>query len=60
MDAKKGVVIGLGLVIILGFAGWIMNIVKLAGIVSEPLSGMMILRGIGVVLAPLGAILGWC
>eukprot|EP00873_Tetraselmis_striata_P020737 jgi/Tetstr1/441001/TSEL_029269.t1 len=42
-----------------GIAGWIMNIVKIVGSVADPITGLLILRCIGVVLAPLGAVLGW-
>lgn len=43
----------------LGFAvAWVANIVKLVHIVNDPVSGMMILRAIGIFVAPLGALLG--
>ena len=39
--------------------GWIANIVKLIGMINDPVTGMMMLRAVGIFAAPLGAILGW-
>lgn len=39
--------------------GWIMNIIKLVWIASDPITGVFIFRIVGVVVAPLGAILGY-
>jgi hypothetical protein len=47
-------------VVLLGCYGWVMNIVKMFAIASEPITGLFILRGIGIFLAPLGAVLGFC
>lgn len=47
------------LAVVVGFVGWVMNIVKLTESEWATEAGMMILRGIGIVLAPLGAILGY-
>lgn len=41
-----------------GAVGWIANLVKLIGIIDGGVTGMMILRAIGVLVVPLGAILG--
>lgn len=41
-----------------GAVGWVLNIVKL--VPMEGATGMLVLRGAGVVLAPLGAVLGYC
>ena len=38
--------------------GWIANIVKLVGIADEPISGMFIIRVVGIFVAPLGVVLG--
>ena len=43
----------------LGTWGWIWNIVKITGSDFDPLTGMVILRCIGVFIAPLGAVLGF-
>ena len=45
--------------ILLCAVGWIWNIVKLIAIVADPLTGMFILRCVGVIFAPLGIILGY-
>ena len=42
--------------------GWIMNIVKIAGLFGTPIGNIALevsLRIIGIFFAPLGAILGW-
>ena len=44
---------------IAGAVGWVWNIVKL--IQSDfVMSGMVIARAIGIIVAPLGAVLGYC
>lgn len=48
--------IGIGL-FIAGAVGWIMNIIAVAQ--SDFVSGMVILRIVGIFMAPLGAVLGW-
>lgn len=42
-----------------GLGGWIANIVKIASSGFDVFNGMLILRCIGVFLAPLGAVLGF-
>ena len=43
-----------------GIYGWIANIFKLVGMLSDPaLTPMFIARIAGVPFAPLGAVLGW-
>lgn len=49
-------VLGLGLVSIIG---WCMNICALYGSVEEPLTVMFVARCVGVLVAPLGALLGY-
>lgn len=39
--------------------GWVMNIKALIGIIDGPVTGMLILRAIGIFVAPLGVILGY-
>lgn len=56
--ALAGVVAVVGLVIA-AIAGWFMNIFALVDIINTDQYGMMILRGVGIIFAPLGAILGW-
>lgn len=40
--------------------GWIANAVKLAHMDFGTVTGMLILRAIGVIAAPLGSVLGFC
>lgn len=47
------------IVAFVGFGGWIANIVKLVEIVSDPITGMFILRCVGIFVPPLGAIMGF-
>lgn len=42
-----------------GIGGWIANIVKLIANLSDPITGMFILRAVGIFVAPLGAVLGF-
>lgn len=42
---------------ILGLFGWVNNIILIAQ--SDVINGMTLLRCFGVLVAPLGAILGW-
>jgi len=43
----------------LGAAGWVMNIIKIVHSVNDPITGMFIARCVGVIVAPVGAVLGW-
>ena len=47
------------LVFLIGFIGWCMNIGAIVSTINHPITGMFIFRCIGVVAAPLGAILGF-
>ena len=51
---------GLGFIAlwILVIVGWVMNIVALWGASFDPLTGPVILRIVGIFVAPLGAVLG--
>lgn len=44
-----------------GALGWVLNIVKILGMDFDPnnISMMLVLRLIGVIVAPLGAVLGY-
>ena len=44
---------------LVGAIGWIANIYKLANSSFDVLTGMLVLRIVGIFLAPLGAILGY-
>ncbi len=54
-----GVIVYLALIIAFGY-GWVMNIVHLIGLNFDDNTGMFVARCIGIVVAPLGAILGYC
>lgn len=45
------------LVAIAGFIGWVLNIITLA--TAELTTGMLVLRAAGIIVAPLGAVLGY-
>ena len=53
----KAIAFVFGGLLMLGLFGWINNIVLIAQ--SEVVNGMTLLRCFGVLVAPLGAILGW-
>jgi hypothetical protein len=46
-------------VVLAGCYGWAMNIVSLADMEAWPMTGMFVLRVIGIFFAPIGAILGY-
>ena len=46
-------------IVLFGIGGWVANVVKLIGSDFDPITGLVIARLIGVVLAPLGAVLGF-
>jgi len=51
---------GMGLVFLAAAAaGWVMNIIAIFTGSFEPVTGEMVVRIIGVFLAPIGAIMGW-
>lgn len=45
--------------ILAGVYGYISNIVDIINMVNDPITGMFILRCVGIVVFPLGAILGY-
>lgn len=47
------------LVLAAGAIGWIMNIVKFVGLLGGDITTWFIARAVGIVLPPLGAILGF-
>lgn len=44
---------------IAAIGGWIANIVKLAAMINDPVTGFLVLRAVGIVVKPLGAVLGY-
>lgn len=62
MKSYSGDLIALGvyLTLIIGVAyGWIMNIVTIAHSNFNELTGLLVLRVVGIFIAPLGAVLGY-
>lgn len=47
------------LLLIGGAFGWGWNIVKIFQVIDDPLTAMIVFRGIGIFVPPLGAILGY-
>jgi len=47
------------IIILAGVVGWILNIVKLAESTFDPLTAIVVLRCLGVIVAPLGAVFGF-
>ena len=47
------------IVVVLGVGGWIANIVKLVGMNFDHITGLLVVRAIGIFLAPLGAVMGF-
>lgn len=40
-------------------AGWVLNIIQIFHTICDPITGLFIIKCVGVIMAPLGAILGW-
>lgn len=57
-DIAAGVLLSsiMGLALV-GAYGWVANIIKLATMVDN--TGVMVLRGIGILLMPLGSVMGF-
>jgi len=45
-------------VIVTGIVGWVLNIVKLMGMTLDTVTIELVLRGLGIFVAPLGSIMG--
>ena len=48
-----------GLLLVLGVGGWIANIVKLVSMPLDSITGLLIVRAVGIFVAPLGSVLGF-
>jgi hypothetical protein len=44
---------------IVAIAGWVMNIVSIAGSNFNDITGLLVLRVVGIFVSPLGAVLGY-
>lgn len=47
------------LIAVLALGGWIANIVKLVGMDFGAITGLLIVRAIGISIVPLGAVMGF-
>lgn len=54
-----GAILLYGTIVLLIGVGWVLNIIELAGMSFEPITGLAVLRVIGVFIPPLGAVLGY-
>lgn len=46
-------------VVVGGGIGWIWNIVKLCSMGFDPLTGLLIVRAVGIFVFPVGMVVGW-
>ena len=46
-------------IVLISIGGYVANIVKIVGAISEPLTTLMIVRLVGVFVGPLGIIMGF-
>lgn len=44
-------------IVLFGLLGWVLNIIAVAG--SDTITGMVLVRVIGILFAPLGAVMGY-
>jgi hypothetical protein len=56
--ADIAAIIWLAILIAAGY-GWVMNIITLAHSNFDPITGLLVLRVIGIFVAPVGTILGY-
>lgn len=42
-----------------GVVGWVMNVIEIVQTGADPITGLFIVRVIGVFMAPLGCVLGY-
>lgn len=47
------------LAIAAGGIGWIWNIVKLCAMTFDPLTGLLVVRAIGIIVFPVGMVVGY-
>jgi hypothetical protein len=57
--AMELLAVGTFVLIVAGVGGWIANVVKLVGMDFGAVTGMLVVRAIGIVIAPLGAVMGF-
>lgn len=49
----------IGIIILAGGWGWIWNIVKLCAMSFDPLTGLLVVRAIGIFVFPVGMVVGY-
>jgi hypothetical protein len=54
-----GLYVTYAVVALAALAGWVMNIITIAHSSFDVLTGMLVLRIVGIFVGPIGAILGW-
>lgn len=62
MNKQKGfsvIELMIAVIMVVGTFGWVWNIIKLVGMTFTPVTIELILRICGVVLPPLGAVMGF-
>ena len=61
MNKDKGFWLGgtMMLIAMLALGGWIANVVAIVGSLAAPLTGIFIVRCIGLFVPPLGAVMGY-
>jgi hypothetical protein len=58
MNYFIGTIISFVILALIGMAGWISNIVQICYMMNDPITGMFVFKCVGVLLMPLGSILG--
>ena len=48
------------LLVLVSIGGWIANIIKMVHQISDPLTALELFRIFGIVIVPLGVVLGFC
>ena len=49
----------ISVIVLAGGFGWVWNIVKLIGMSLDPITGLLIVRAIGIFVFPVGMIVGY-
>jgi len=52
------VMVGIVVIWIIGIIGWVANIVQIVSIWSPDITAMLVLKIVGIFIAPLGSVLG--
>ena len=59
MKAAAAVLLTYAIIAVLAIIGWVMNIVAIFGLDFSHVSAEMVIRIIGIFVAPIGAVYGW-